>query len=423
MKSVVKRCVFLFLFSMLMSMVVSAKEVELVCDYKENNLGIKVYFYDDSTVEGSHYYDGHTINPPGAVKKFANSSDFLSEYQQNKTCPKYALTYQSVNPLQISLAVKYYLFYNENEKDDMVSKEGALTTVNWASLTSSSNPNTSENVPEGYQTFMKTYTARSNSANKMTMSFQYKESNYYRTIVLKSSDVSKNPLMVFKSINDFQRAILSRATNSEWPTDLYCGTLSVTMGIKNHEVIYPGNSRKAKNGDYVCTFDRNLFNGTAYERYTTEGGYLYTPNMSTDPEEPDISVKPSPAPDDEFDSIDSPTDDGIKVSDITLGMVCKSENLKTPLKYIGWLLSAAKIIIPIVIIALGVMDFMKAVASQKQDELSKAIKTVLVRVIAGIIIFLVPAIINFLFTLVDDWAPFDSAYSECTKCLVNPKNC
>lgn len=112
-----------------------------------------------------------------------------------------------------------------------------------------------------------------------------------------------------------------------------------------------------------------------------------------------------------------------QVSDITLGKVCINDNLKTPLKYVGWLLSAVKLIVPIIIIALGVMDFMKAVASQKQEELSKAIKTILLRVIAGIIIFLVPAIIHFLFTLVDDWAPFDSAYSECTKCLVNPKNC
>lgn len=136
-----------------------------------------------------------------------------------------------------------------------------------------------------------------------------------------------------------------------------------------------------------------------------------------DPEEPDpddSTTNPS-RPDTEVNEVE--------ISDITMGRVCKSSNLKTPLKYIGWLLSAAKIIVPIVIIALGVMDFLKAVASQKQDELSKAIKTVFVRVIAGIIIFLVPAIINFLVTLVDEWSSYKTAYSECTECLVNPKNC
>lgn len=112
-----------------------------------------------------------------------------------------------------------------------------------------------------------------------------------------------------------------------------------------------------------------------------------------------------------------------EISDITLGLVCKSDNLKVPLKYIGWTLSIVKIIIPIIIITLGVLDFMKAVASQKAEELSKAVKTVLLRVIAGIVVFLVPAIINFLFTLVDDWTKYDTAYSECTKCLANPRNC
>ena len=124
------------------------------------------------------------------------------------------------------------------------------------------------------------------------------------------------------------------------------------------------------------------------------------------------NVKPSPG-----------NDNDIIVNDTNLGIVCKSSNLKTPLKYIGWILTALKIIIPIVIISLGVMDLMKAVASQKQDELSKALKTILVRLIAGVIIFLVPTIINFLFTLVDDWNDYESYYSECTKCLVNPKDC
>jgi hypothetical protein len=425
MKNIVRVFFFLFLVNLCTSELVFAKEVETVCDYSENYLGIKVTFYDDGTMDGSHYYDGHTINPPTTVKKFENSEAILQEYQKSKICPNYAATYKSVNPLHLSFRVKYYLFYNESDKNDLASQNGVLTGVEWASLKSSTRPNEEEPVPDNYQTFMKTYTARSNSSSKMTISFQYNSSNgYYRKNSLKSSDSSKNPTMVFKTIKDFQRAILDRAVKSEWPSDLYCGTLSPTMGLKNHEIIYQTTSGKVKNGDYVCTFDRNLFNGTAYERFTTEGGYLYTPNMSTEPENPTTPIEPNPSDDPSNDRDPDVNDNtGLKVEDITLGKVCASENLKTPLKYIGWLLSAVKIIIPIVIIALGVMDFMKAVASQKQDVLSSSIKTVLVRVIAGIIIFLVPAIINFLFTLVDDWAPFDSHYSECTKCLVNPKNC
>ncbi len=110
-------------------------------------------------------------------------------------------------------------------------------------------------------------------------------------------------------------------------------------------------------------------------------------------------------------------------SSISTGQICRSNNLKVPLKYIGWVLSILKILIPILIIAFGVMDFLKAIASQKPDELSKAIKTVIVRVLSGVIIFLVPTIINFVFVLIDDWSQYSTAYSDCTKCLFDPKNC
>lgn len=113
--------------------------------------------------------------------------------------------------------------------------------------------------------------------------------------------------------------------------------------------------------------------------------------------------------------------DGIE--GLTTGEVCVSPNLKVPLKYIGWILSAIKIIVPLAIIALGVMDFMKAVASTKSDEMQKALKTVILRVIAGIVIFFVPMLVNFFFTLVDQWTNYNTYYSECTKCLFDPKNC
>lgn len=407
-----------------------AREVETTCEYynasNNNYIGMNVYFYDDGTIEGSHYYDGHTITPPSKIKKFEQASAVFDEYRRTKTCPKYVLSYQSVNPFQIALAVDYHLLYRDSDRDYWVAKAGMATTVNWAPLKTSSKPNEPEEVPKDYETLSRVYSLRANSSKKVTFSIQYNSSNgYYRNGKLKYSDVSKKPAMVFKSVSMFQTTILNRAQKREWPMDLYCGTISVTMGLKSHEVIYHPESRSVKNGDYVCTFDRNLFQGTDYERYVNNDGYLYTPDMTNDDDEeeekPDNNnnnnnskpnVKPSPG-----------NDNDIIVNDTNLGMVCKSSNLKTPLKYIGWILTALKIIIPIVIISLGVMDLMKAVASQKQDELSKALKTILVRLIAGVIIFLVPTIINFLFTLVDDWNDYESYYSECTKCLVNPKDC
>lgn len=111
------------------------------------------------------------------------------------------------------------------------------------------------------------------------------------------------------------------------------------------------------------------------------------------------------------------------VTKVKTGDLCKNNNLKIPLKYVGWVLTGAKIIIPILIIIFGVIDFFKIITSGKPEELPKAAQSILMRCIAGVIIFFIPAIINFIFTLVDDFNDYSSSYSECTKCLVNPNDC
>lgn len=53
-----------------------------------------------------------------------------------------------------------------------------------------------------------------------------------------------------------------------------------------------------------------------------------------------------------------------------------------------------KYIVPIIIILLGTIDMFKAVTAGKEDEMSKALKTLIKRIIIGILIFLVPVFLN-----------------------------
>jgi len=111
------------------------------------------------------------------------------------------------------------------------------------------------------------------------------------------------------------------------------------------------------------------------------------------------------------------------IHDISTNQMCSSDNLKKPLRIIGEVLTIAKIIIPIVIIALGVLDFFKVMTSTKVEDVNKAIRSLFMRIVSGIVIFFVPMLIHFLFTLIDDWNDYSSDYSECTKCLYDPKSC
>lgn len=66
-------------------------------------------------------------------------------------------------------------------------------------------------------------------------------------------------------------------------------------------------------------------------------------------------------------------------------------------KYLGYI----HIIVPIMVIALGTYDFFKAMIASKEDEMKKAQKRFVVRLIAGVLVFLAPTIVNIIITILN----------------------
>ena len=118
-------------------------------------------------------------------------------------------------------------------------------------------------------------------------------------------------------------------------------------------------------------------------------------------------------------SIKSLDDTGVTVTD----SYRSKPNFLKPFKLLGRIFSVVKIILPIIILAFGVVDFFKAVIASKDDEIKKATKSLIMRLIAGVCIFFLPAIIHFVFRLVDDWNDYDSDYSKCSLCITSPNQC
>ncbi len=89
---------------------------------------------------------------------------------------------------------------------------------------------------------------------------------------------------------------------------------------------------------------------------------------------------------------------------------------------VGNLLSVFKIVIPILIIIFGMIDLGKAVIASKDDEIKKAAKQILFRIIAGLVIFFIPDIVGFAFSLANG---FDSEgdYNICKTCITEPESC
>lgn len=99
--------------------------------------------------------------------------------------------------------------------------------------------------------------------------------------------------------------------------------------------------------------------------------------------------------------------------------------LRSTFVFIGHLVRLAKILIPIVVIIFGMLDFFKAVTGAKDDEIKKSAKSLLFRALAGVCIFFLPAIIDFIFGLVDGWSnsEYESGYQDCFKCVWNVGSC
>ncbi len=67
--------------------------------------------------------------------------------------------------------------------------------------------------------------------------------------------------------------------------------------------------------------------------------------------------------------------------------------------FLSQIMKLVKFAVPIIIIALAIVDFIKAMSSQKTEELKNAMNKLLKRLIIGAIIFLLPTIIDYLLSI------------------------
>lgn len=59
-----------------------------------------------------------------------------------------------------------------------------------------------------------------------------------------------------------------------------------------------------------------------------------------------------------------------------------------------------KFLAPVMVLAFSAIDFIKATASQDKDILQKAIKNSIIRLIVGLLVMVLPTLINFVFELI-----------------------
>ena len=103
---------------------------------------------------------------------------------------------------------------------------------------------------------------------------------------------------------------------------------------------------------------------------------------------------------------------------------CNDVNVKTALRFLGYLLMIARVAVPLIIIVMGTFDIYKSVIDKDEKSLTKQVKILIMRIVAGVFIFFLPTLVYALFELSAEFKIVsDAKYQGCVTCLLKPTEC
>lgn len=109
---------------------------------------------------------------------------------------------------------------------------------------------------------------------------------------------------------------------------------------------------------------------------------------------------------------------------VSLAEFCNKDNVVTTMKFIGYLFMIVKILIPTIIIVVGFVNLFKIITSGKEEDVKKYVKSIVIRIGLGILIFLLPSIIELIYNtankIITDSETTES--SNCVNCILDPLN-
>ncbi len=91
-------------------------------------------------------------------------------------------------------------------------------------------------------------------------------------------------------------------------------------------------------------------------------------------------------------------------------------------QFIGYILLIFKIVIPLLLLILGMVDLGKAVVASDDKAIKKSTTQLAIRAVAAVVIFFVPTLIGFIFSIVAGFQDDEikANYAKCKTCLVSP---
>ena len=102
---------------------------------------------------------------------------------------------------------------------------------------------------------------------------------------------------------------------------------------------------------------------------------------------------------------------------------CEDENILEAVRIFGYLVFLMRIFVPIIIILVGTIDFVKIVMAGTEDSFKKQGMNLLFRFLIGVFIFFIPTLIDAVMQGLYTSEAISSEYKACERCLFKPFDC
>lgn len=101
---------------------------------------------------------------------------------------------------------------------------------------------------------------------------------------------------------------------------------------------------------------------------------------------------------------------------------CEYPGVLRTFKIIGILITICKIVVPLILIFTVIVDLAKIVVNGKQEELTGSVPKFAKKIVAGLVVFMIPTVVNFAIEKLAD-ATDNTTMTACSNCMLNQEHC
>jgi hypothetical protein len=87
--------------------------------------------------------------------------------------------------------------------------------------------------------------------------------------------------------------------------------------------------------------------------------------------------------------------------------------------FTSMLIDVVQVVVPIILVIMGVIDLLKAVSGQKEDEIQKGRQVLFKRLIMGFLIFMITSMVKLIVNFAADTTALRDGIVECVDCFIS----